>query len=222
MVYTVYCTTCLVTKRYYIGVHKTAVPDDRYLGSGKYLGYAIKKYGEANFQKEVLFVYDSPEEAFAKEALLIRCHRRNKSCMNLRSGGAGGFDYLNSTGLGRIGAVRGAATGAGAAGMRRRLAVDPALRAKITAACRASLKCQLHWKKWQESGSVKWTGQHHSLDAKISLSVSHRGTNNPQYGTKWITDGMASTRIKYDCAVPLGWHAGRVQKAKPIPKFLAR
>jgi hypothetical protein len=93
--YTVYCSTCSVSKKYYIGVHKTGNPNDNYIGSGKYLKHAIAKYGEAAFTKKIIATYDNAEQAFAKEELLVRIHRRNKLCMNINQGGYGGWEYVN-------------------------------------------------------------------------------------------------------------------------------
>lgn len=44
--YTVYKTTNIINGKYYIGVHKTTNPNDSYLGSGKAIKEAIKKYGK--------------------------------------------------------------------------------------------------------------------------------------------------------------------------------
>ncbi len=71
MRYTVYQTTNSVNQKIYIGVHKTADPDDRYLGSGKVLKEAVKKYGRSAFVKIILAAYDTLEEAYAKEAELV-------------------------------------------------------------------------------------------------------------------------------------------------------
>lgn len=70
-VWTVYKTTHLPSGKFYIGVHKTADPNDRYLGSGKIISRAIRAHGRQEFSKEVLFVFASPEEAYAKEAELV-------------------------------------------------------------------------------------------------------------------------------------------------------
>ncbi len=99
MIYTVYRTTNLVNGKFYIGVHKTEDPHDKYLGSGKYLKNAVAKYGNENFKKEILFTYLDATAAFEKEEELVEAFRNDSLCMNLRQGGTGGFDYINRNGL---------------------------------------------------------------------------------------------------------------------------
>lgn len=97
MLYTTYKTTNMLNGKYYFGVHKTDNPTDSYLGSGKYIKAAIAKHGEQSLCKEVLFIYLDPSSAFAKEDELIQCYRGfDPLCMNLRKGGSGGFDWINS------------------------------------------------------------------------------------------------------------------------------
>lgn len=45
----VYKTTNLINGRIYIGQHKSNGLDEQYIGSGKILGIALKKYGRRNF-----------------------------------------------------------------------------------------------------------------------------------------------------------------------------
>lgn len=52
-------------------MHKTTNPHDKYLGSGKILKIAIKKYGKANFRKEIIAICDSTQEAYALEKELV-------------------------------------------------------------------------------------------------------------------------------------------------------
>lgn len=86
MKYIVYKTTCLVNDKIYIGVHKTEDPliFDGYLGRGFFIGsthylefpiapfhHALVKYGVANFQREILYVFDTEEEAYQKESEIV-------------------------------------------------------------------------------------------------------------------------------------------------------
>ena len=64
MFYTIYKTTNNINGKWYIGYHSTKDVNDDYLGSGRDLKKAIKKYGIKNFSKEILFVFNSAEEAF--------------------------------------------------------------------------------------------------------------------------------------------------------------
>jgi len=69
--HTVYKTTNLVNGKIYIGVHSTNDENDSYLGSGKKIQNAIKKYGRHNFKKEILYVFDSAEEAYLTERQIV-------------------------------------------------------------------------------------------------------------------------------------------------------
>ena len=91
MKYIVYLTTNLKSQinginRIYVGVHKTENPDifDGYLGCGVKINspstymnpktpfqYAVKKYGTSSFKRDILYIYDTLEEAYLKEAEIV-------------------------------------------------------------------------------------------------------------------------------------------------------
>ena len=61
--YNVYITTNKINNRFYIGTHVSENPLDAYLGSGKLLIKAIKKYGKENFNKSILGEFENHLEA---------------------------------------------------------------------------------------------------------------------------------------------------------------
>lgn len=92
----VYKITNLVNNKIYVGVHKTNNLEDGYMGSGIVMRQAIKKYGLNNFDKEILFDYETYQEALNKEKEIVNEEFLSRNdTYNLRRGGLGGFDYLN-------------------------------------------------------------------------------------------------------------------------------
>lgn len=71
-IYIVYKTINTINDKFYIGVHKQQGDKfDHYLGSGTIINKAIKKYGSKHFIRETLHTFDTPEEAFNKEAEIV-------------------------------------------------------------------------------------------------------------------------------------------------------
>lgn len=68
----IYKTTNLINGHYYIGKHSSNnIHDDNYLGSGKGLINAIKKYGKSNFKRQILFEFFNQNQAWEKEAEIV-------------------------------------------------------------------------------------------------------------------------------------------------------
>lgn len=96
--YLVYKLTNLVNSKIYIGCHMTKNLDDDYMGSGKRIGYAKKKYGIENFKKEILSTHDSPEEMLAEEARLVNEEFLGREDVyNLTVGGRGSWFLIHQT-----------------------------------------------------------------------------------------------------------------------------
>lgn len=67
-----YITTNNINGKQYVGMHYTNDVDDGYLGSGKALIKAIKKYGKENFTREILCICKTIEEAHSNEEIFIK------------------------------------------------------------------------------------------------------------------------------------------------------
>ena len=91
MNYIIYKTTNLLNGMYYIGCHQTNDLDDGYLGSGKHLKRAIKKYGYTNFKFEILYSVPTKNEMFELERSIVNEDLvKNPLTYNLKIGGSGG------------------------------------------------------------------------------------------------------------------------------------
>ena len=76
--------------KYYIGMHSSDEPNDRYFGSGTVISSSIKKYGRKNHVKEVLEYYPTRAKAKDREVELVNKELLNDPlCMNIAYGGQG-------------------------------------------------------------------------------------------------------------------------------------
>lgn len=89
MKHLVYKTTNLVNGKYYIGVHSCKCNPCKYLGSGKALKAAIRKYGRGNFKRETLREFSTREQAFQYEKEIVDF--KSSQTYNLGAGGEGGY-----------------------------------------------------------------------------------------------------------------------------------
>jgi hypothetical protein len=71
MRYIIYRITNNINGRYYIGRHATKNIDDNYMGSGKAIRNAIKKYGNESFFKEIIAEAGSAEELWELERQIV-------------------------------------------------------------------------------------------------------------------------------------------------------
>jgi len=177
MFYTIYKITNKIDGKIYIGCHKTSDLDDGYMGSGTYLKNAQNKYGIENFEKEILEIFDNPEAMFEMESILVTPEFVDREdTYNLRLGGSGGFDYLNSL-------CQEQRFQASSKGGKNAVA-------KINAIIRERRKDPEYDKNLRNTYSKAHTGRKHSEETKQKIgdanSKHQQGEGNSQYGMIWI------------------------------------
>lgn len=87
----VYLTVNLVNQKFYIGYHATSdyKTFDGYLGSGKTIKKAIKKYGKNNFRRDLIAVFSNSIDAlkFEHDYLNLIDYTTLPNCYNICAGG---------------------------------------------------------------------------------------------------------------------------------------
>lgn len=92
-----YKTTCLITDRYYIGIHSTDNLKDGYIGSGKRLWLSIKKHGKENHTLEILEMLSGRKALCEREKEVVTTDLLDDPlCMNLITGGGEAVGFRGS------------------------------------------------------------------------------------------------------------------------------
>lgn len=89
----IYRITNLVTGEYYVGMRSSDFPwyEDKYMGSGKILKRAIKKYGIESFVKVPMCFAESREElSILEKGFVNEDTLKDETSYNLKIGGEGG------------------------------------------------------------------------------------------------------------------------------------
>lgn len=205
MHYTIYKITNKLNGKTYIGMHQTKDLDDDYMGSGKHLTHAQRKYGMDQFEKEIVHVFKTHKEMVDKEMELVTedwCLR--KDTYNIRKGGKGGFTVEHAK-LGRRATDK---------LLKEEYGIDnPAQLEHVKQKVSSAIKH--HWSAgtYDFKNQATFSGKKHSLESKKLIgeanSKHQKGPNNSQFGTIWITNGKESKKIKKDEEIPIGWIRGR-------------
>lgn len=172
MYHYIYKTTCIVTGKFYFGMHSSDRLDDGYKGSGKILNRSIKKYGIAAHITEIISYHpDRKTLKQAERAIITESLLKNPSCMNLKIGGEGG---------GQKGVTRSSAT--------------------IERMRKARLK--LLSEGWTPSDSSiekmksKLRGRKHTLETKRKMSESRKGRKIPAFSAEHRAKLSAARRTR--------------------------
>lgn len=195
-IHTVYVVVNQINQKFYIGYHSTTNPNDDYLGSGVQIRRAVRKYGRANFKKHVVFVSDSELEALEYEAEVLRVHLESPDCYNIVPGGRGG------PAVGRLGALA----------MHQKYTKED--RSGWASESSNPEKSRIAMRELNQNGHKFFHGKTHSIETKALMSkraVERLAipSNNSQFGTMWITNGVESKKIKLGSNIPTGWGPGR-------------
>jgi len=196
--YTIYKTTNILNGKIYVGMHKTKNPNDDYLGSGKFFKRAVQKYGIENFKKEVLYIFDTPEEMFAKEKEIVNTlFIESNNTYNIVEGGCGGFSYINvnrKNMYGKNGDDEHGKKNLLIGHLLKKFLIENNLIDKWKSNLSKSLK-----EKFSRDG-FHWTGKKHKEETKkkigLKSSISQSGTKNSQYGTCWVFHSETKNNLK--------------------------
>lgn len=222
MFYTIYKITNQIDGKFYIGSHKTKDLNDNYMGSGTYLKHAQDKYGIENFKKEILFVFETADEMYAKEAEIVNeDFLATENTYNLKIGGLGGWDYLNnkdkfdnpSHSLSHMKMMNDVDRESRQERLAR-LHEDPVWKSEFIRKLREGQNKRINSPDYVPS----FLGKSHTKETKRKISesakVTSKGDRNSQYGTKWIHSLVEkkSKKISKDDPIPEGWIEGRKMK----------
>lgn len=214
-----YKITNLVNGNFYYGVHNTNNLDDGYMGSGVALHKAFKKYGISNFKKEILKFFDTLEEAFKYEEIIVNEELiKLQECYNIIPGGK----YIDTTGLITVKDSSGNCFDV--------FADDPRYVSGELVSVSTNRVTII-----DENGNTKsvfkddpkyidgtyvlyWVGKKHTKETKNKIKKRHletghqKGEKNSQFGTCWVYNDEESIRIKkedLDEYISNGWKKGR-------------
>jgi len=207
--YILYKTTNLKNGKFYIGVHETNNINDGYLGSGKVLRNSVYYHGKENFKREIIEFCDNRNSLLIREREIVNEELiKEPKCINLVVGGLGG-NFKNEKHKYNFHANGG----------KR---VRKIFREKHLDKFYNDIE---YGKKWFENYHEAIKNKRHGEDnhffnkthndetkKKIgqNSSLKQKRSNNSQFGTCWITNGIENKKIKKGENIPNDWKVGRV------------
>lgn len=166
---------------FYYGVHSTNDLEDGYMGSGKRLHYAYKKYGIENFTKEILKFFDTAKEAYEYEAKIVNESLVNDdNCYNIQQGG-------------------------------RTFSTKNCIVVKYKNTAEFFVVSKDEYNKNKNLYDTNWSGRHHKQSSKDKIRQSMKKTNSTGKRTWINKDGVVKYLLNKYLQEYLdnGWELGR-------------
>jgi hypothetical protein len=206
----IYKTTCNVNEKYYIGMHSTSNLEDGYMGSGKRLGYSIKKYGRENHTVEILEWLPDRSSLKNREREIVNEEiLKDELCLNLIIGGEGGRGFSSEQ----------QKMNANKSNQRQKWLMENDKNWADNRICKMKESGSNTFKKLHSEGKIKhdnFKGKSHTEESKKLMSESSKNKglsdSNSQFGTCWITNGTQNMKIRKGDSIPEGWSLGRKLK----------
>lgn len=214
-VHYIYQIKNLVNGKLYIGKHSTNDVNDGYFGSGTLINRAIKKYGIENFRKSILAFFDSEDEAYLQEKLLVNeTFVEREDTYNLTCGGFGSWHAVNSSEEFRKEKNRRAALS-----MNKKIWSDENFRE------RARKRSSEIMKSLHAQGKIppppSWSGRRHKDESKKKIgkanSIHQAGSGNSNFGNVWVHNSELKVaklipKEELQNYIDSGWSKGRKMK----------
>lgn len=214
MQWMLYRTTCLVTGKIYYGVHGTNNIDDGYLGSGKFLLLAIKKYGKENFVRQIVHIFEERDIAYALEKEVVdQKFILRRDVYNCNFGGKGGGFPMTKEARRR------------ASRKTRNTFAKKMEDVEFRKLTRQNFIERMA--RGKEGKPLYWKGKKHKLSTRRKQSrvakIRAKGIGNNSYGTHWICHHVLKLNKRIKKAelndwVQKGWIKGRKVSYKPYKK----
>ena len=195
--YYIYRITNKVNGKTYIGQHKYKELNDNYMGSGKRLWEAYRKYGLENFEKQILVSNISKgEHADLLEKTFIASEREKvgiRNCYNIADGGNGNKGHHPSDeAKKKMGNAMRGKHHTEEAKKRISYAVrnrSEEIRRKIAESHKGKHHTEETRKKISKNNKGM-KGKHHSEETRKKISEAHKGKSSSCKGKHWkLVDG---------------------------------
>lgn len=222
MKYYLYKTINTINGKVYVGIHQSnCIERDTYLGSGKALKKAIKKYGVSNFYRVILEEFNTKIEALNSESNIVNDKfLRENNTYNIIRGGGGPFnpEQIQKTVLSLKEVWRDPDKRKQRVERAKQQWKDPSRKEKASLKLRGRCFSDTH--KNNISNSLKVYNQLHQKERKSF----HSSGGKTSKGTKFITssDNLQTIRVNNE-KIPdyllKGWRLGTTRKNNRAEQF---